>query len=502
MPFNTFLLSETQILNGIGHDDIYTRVRCMKRLTAAIVASLGAFGTAFAQVETQESWTGIYLQGNKIGYASSKTSQADTWKRVDSQTVIAAGMLGADMKMDVKQRSDYDGKGKIQSLRFEMNSGGRTMVVTAAFNATNIITTQASGGPETKKTIPIPAGATVLDDATAGITDLKKGERKEVYVFDAPSLSLVKVLLYEKPLADIEVKGVKHKGARTYHIEDSRAPMTIYLDAKGEMLKTVGPMGMEMIPEPKEIALKVDGGGAAAADLANASSIKTNKPIRAPNSRTSLTLRVKGFDLGKTPSDEHQTIKKDGDSWLVTIHPADPKSATSSIKLGQQKEWTEPDTRIPADSPEFKKVAKEIVGSETDPLKAAEKLRQYVYRTVGVNAGIGVLRDATEILETKEGVCRDHAVVMATLCRAAGIPTRLVNGLVYDSGRFYYHAWVEVYSGQKWFGFDSTRPAPRLTATHFKTAQGTAADALTSFLLDGATIEVVEGAAASAGEKD
>ncbi len=501
MAFSTFLLSETQILNGIGHDDINTRVRCMKRLTSAIIASLGVFASAFAQIETRESWTGIYLQGSKIGYASSTTSQTDTWKRVDSQTLIQAGMLGSEMAMDIRQKSDYDGAGKIQSLRFEMNSGGRKMVVAATFNATSIIATQSSGGPETKKTIPVPAGATVVDDAADGFTGLKDGEKKELHVFDAPSLSLVKVVVYEKARADIEVKGISHKNARTFYVEDARAPMTVYVDAKGETLKTVGPMGMEMIPEPKEVAMKIDG-GAAAADLANASSIKTDKPIQAPNSRISLTLRVKGFDLGRTPSDEHQTIKRDGDSWLVTIHPADPKSAVSSIKLGQQKEWTEPDTRIPSDSPEFKKLAKEIVGGETDPLKAAEKLRQYVYRTVGVNAGIGVLRDATEILETKEGVCRDHAVVMATLCRAAGIPTRLVNGLVYDSGRFYYHAWVEVYNGQKWFGFDSTRPAPRLTATHFKTAQGTAADALNSFLLDGATIEVVEGAAASAGEKD
>ncbi|MCU0316203.1 MAG: transglutaminase-like domain-containing protein [Fimbriimonadaceae bacterium] len=81
---------------------------------------------------------------------------------------------------------------------------------------------------------------------------------------------------------------------------------------------------------------------------------------------------------------------------------------------------------------------------------------------------------------------------MAAILRAANIPTRLVSGLVYGEGAFFYHAWVEVWDGEKWIGFDSTRPNSSLSATHIKTAQGTIAEAYTGFLLEGAKIKVVE----------
>ena len=46
------------------------------------------------------------------------------------------------------------------------------------------------------------------------------------------------------------------------------------------------------------------------------------------------------------------------------------------------------------------------------------------------------------------GDCNEHAVLLAALARAAGIPTRIEAGLVYLKGRFYYHAWNLMYLGQ------------------------------------------------------
>jgi transglutaminase-like putative cysteine protease len=75
--------------------------------------------------------------------------------------------------------------------------------------------------------------------------------------------------------------------------------------------------------------------------------------------------------------------------------------------------------------------------------------------------------------------------------RAIGIPTRLVNGIVYQDGRFYYHAWVEAWNGSRWIGYDSTRPAPRLTAAHIKTVQGAVSDVMVGFLIESPRIEVL-----------
>lgn len=57
---------------------------------------------------------------------------------------------------------------------------------------------------------------------------------------------------------------------------------------------------------------------------------------------------------------------------------------------------------------------------------------------------------ALETLKSGFGDCGEHAVLLAAMLRAAGIPARVVMGLVYmEPGKgYYYHAWVMAYTGE------------------------------------------------------
>lgn len=59
----------------------------------------------------------------------------------------------------------------------------------------------------------------------------------------------------------------------------------------------------------------------------------------------------------------------------------------------------------------------------------------------------GYLPNVDDILKTKTGICFDYAAVMAAMCRAQGIPTKLITGYVSPNG--VYHAWNEVYTKEK-----------------------------------------------------
>ena len=61
---------------------------------------------------------------------------------------------------------------------------------------------------------------------------------------------------------------------------------------------------------------------------------------------------------------------------------------------------------------------------------------------------------AAEVLERKKGVCQDFAHLMIAFCRQQGIPARYVNGFVVGEGET--HAWVEIFDGYNWLGFDPT----------------------------------------------
>jgi transglutaminase-like putative cysteine protease len=69
------------------------------------------------------------------------------------------------------------------------------------------------------------------------------------------------------------------------------------------------------------------------------------------------------------------------------------------------------------------------------------------------------------------GDCNEHAVLYAALARAAGIPAQVEAGLVYQNGRFYYHAWNVVYLGT-WITADSLMGQLPADVTHIRFVRG------------------------------
>ncbi len=467
----------------------------MKRIIVTIVMALASLGFA------QETYLGLYLQGNKLGYSaysqSDDTLNGKAVKRNDSRTVINAGLLGTAMQMEIQSVSWSDANGRPLKMRFVTTSSGRTQTLDAVFATQKISLDIDNNGTASKKTIDIPAGAQIVDDPlTPLITGgAGAGTKKTFYVLDPTTATLIKNEVVVQGPGEAEVKGKKISATKV-EIIDPRANTTVFLSAKGDLVKAEGPMGIEMIPESKEEAMGAsESGYRPSIDLALVTSIKTDKPIKDPGKMGYLKMKITGRDLSRAPKDTHQTLTGKGQSWVVTVHP--PKlgdSAGLTIKeAGASKPtWLKPSLHIPSNSEQFKTLAKQIVGTETNAKKAAVKIKNYVHQKMRPNAGIGVLRDATEILSSKEGVCRDYAILTATLTRAAGIPTRVASGLVNWDGNFYYHAWVEIWDGKRWLGMDSTTADPQISATHVKLSDGNVEEAFTFTFLDKVKIEVME----------
>ena len=71
-----------------------------------------------------------------------------------------------------------------------------------------------------------------------------------------------------------------------------------------------------------------------------------------------------------------------------------------------------------------------------------------------------------------KGDCTEHALLAVSLLRAAGIPARRVDGIVYvsrsnTSPALYWHQWVEAYVGE-WTQLDPTFHQLVADATHFQ----------------------------------
>jgi transglutaminase-like putative cysteine protease len=74
----------------------------------------------------------------------------------------------------------------------------------------------------------------------------------------------------------------------------------------------------------------------------------------------------------------------------------------------------------------------------------------------------------SEILARRGGVCRDFAHLGVAFCRALGIPARYVCGYLPDIGipgpfpTMDFHAWFEVWLGERWWTYDARFNVPRI----------------------------------------
>lgn len=95
---------------------------------------------------------------------------------------------------------------------------------------------------------------------------------------------------------------------------------------------------------------------------------------------------------------------------------------------------------------------------------------------------------ALDTLVEEVGVCRDFAHLMIALCRALNIPARFATGIDFGAspalGPTDFHAYVEVYLGDRWYLFDPSGVAIPMGFLRFGTGRD-AADAAFATIFGG-----------------
>lgn len=85
---------------------------------------------------------------------------------------------------------------------------------------------------------------------------------------------------------------------------------------------------------------------------------------------------------------------------------------------------------------------------------------------------------AVDTLVERVGVCRDFTHLMIALCRALNIPARIATGTDYGAdpalGPPDFHAYVEVYLGDRWYLFDASGTAIPMGFVRFGTGRDAA----------------------------
>jgi hypothetical protein len=174
----------------------------------------------------------------------------------------------------------------------------------------------------------------------------------------------------------------------------------------------------------------------------------------------------------------NEFIIKKSDSILQNYEPDDKDLVT----------FTKSEKYVDSNSDAIINASKTIIGSETSPIKKAELIYNFLcnkleYDYDRMSQKNHEIYDASEILNWNKGVCSDYSILFAALCRAAGIPAKLVYGLSLQSMVTKFngvidtaHEWNEIkLPGYGWVPVDSTTEQPFLSANYFcdlKTFEG------------------------------
>jgi len=199
--------------------------------------------------------------------------------------------------------------------------------------------------------------------------------------------------------------------------------------------------------------------------------VRTNEWIA--DLRRISSMRVQA-DLDAFPVPGMEDLNVEGQSFEGTIDGNSLKGifevgyrqykGEDALSFGKSHRFTE-DLRkylqagdlIESGDPEIQELALSITAGSKDFWEATCRLSSWVAENIEGSVTGG---SALETLHRGDGACGAQSMLLAALCRAAGIPARVVWGCAYTpefGGSFGHHGWSEVYvGGAGWIPVDVT----------------------------------------------
>lgn len=422
-------------------------------------------------IPAYENWMAIYFKGNKIGYSVQSLTEFGEGYIADQKTYARLNMMGQIQELRTITSARLNKNMGLTAFTFAMSAGPIRFQALGELKGKNLKLTTSTGG--TKSTTDIPMQETPR--VAAGLIPylikrgVEKGERFKVPLFDPATMSYKSILVH---VEDVEPVTIDGEQIETYRIRFDYLDTQTYtwIDKEGRTVKEEGLIGLSMVRTTKEEATKGIAGRADLEDLVVSTSAPTNVNLDNPKDVVYLKARLKGLNLDGLDLDGHRQ-KLTGDIIEVVKEEIDPAAqATLPIKTNEYAIFLKPTRFVQSDDPKITSRARAIIRDSNSPLEIVTSVNEWVYDHLEKRPTMSI-PSAVDVLETRAGDCNEHSVLAAALLRAAGVPTRIAAGVVYFQGRFFYHAWLEVYYG-KWMAVDALMGQVPADATHIRFLTG------------------------------
>jgi len=453
---------------------------------AFCVALLLPVNRAVAE-ETNREFYAICVDGQKIGYAIQSRSVTDGVVTTTEGMNMTIARAGLSITIGTVETSIETVNGKPIGFESVTNLAGGQQKMSGRLDRQGkmIITTS---GQTAAQTVDFPKGTLMAEGLR--LLQLEKG-LDEGTTYNAKVFSpgaalvvdgkvevgrLVNVDLFGRIVPLVEMKTVMQ-------MPTGMITFVSYVDEELVAKKTVIPMmgmNLELIACDKQFALSDN----SVVDFIGKLLVQSPVALSDVSSKESVSYYLKPIDNAKLqiPSTDSQTIRPfTNGSVIVTVKPVRaPASATFPYKgrNPQALEALTPTRYLESDNDMIIFLARQAVSDSRDAAEAVRRIESFVADYITEKDFSVGYATAVEVALSRQGDCSEHAVLTAAMCRAVGIPARVVSGLMYVeefAGRrnvFGGHAWNQVYVGKKWIDLDASRVARNFGPGHIALAVG------------------------------
>ena len=425
-------------------------------------------------IAERDNWMNITQNGRKIGYSHSRFSKINGGYAIKEFLYLRINTMGLLQDIHLETEGRLGSDLSLVGFDFEINSS-RFRFVARGSVAENVLLVDVKGVEGTQSyRIPLRRKPYLAAGLVDMIAHMKHDTKAPItiHIFDPATLTQVPVSVRPLGEEDILYRGRMIK-TRKVAIDFKGTQQLAWIDAQVGVIKEKGLFGITLERTTQNDALygsPIQSGQ----DLTRVASVPSNQILKNPEQLEQLKVEINNIDYAKV---QLNGGRQSFQAPVLSVSKEKPADIPALLHRRGEKtdadeidRFLKPSPFIQSNHRTIQKLADQITSKTDSALESIKGLMAWIEANIERRPVFSV-PDALATLENRMGDCNEHAVLMAALSRAAGIPAKVEAGLVYMHGRFYYHAWNAVYLG-KWVTVDVLFGQIPADVTHIRLSSG------------------------------
>lgn len=429
------------------------------------------------EIPDRQSWMNVLLNDEKIGYSHSALTRKEDGYRLEESLFMRINIMGAAQDLRMRTSADLNPDFSIAAFDFNLGSGIFSFQAVGRMQKDRILEVETIAA-DTRNRFEIPLDHPPFLTAGLLFAVAREPDFSETsspltfHIFDPASMSQQPVVIRVEGKETIPSMGAPVETTRL-SLTYKGVTQTSWVDDNGDIIREKGLLGLTLEKTTRALAT-ADLPAGLTQDITQLASISGNGVIADPRNIRYLKIQVSGIVVDNL--DIHGGRQSlEGDILTITAEEIPdtavlPPTLSPALLPDEVAAFLTPEPFIQSDDQRIIAAAAAVAAPDAHPADNAQALVKWVFETIEKRPVMSV-PDAVAVLVNRVGDCNEHAVLLAALARAAGIPAKIEAGLVYLNGRFYYHAWNLLYVGE-WITADAVFGQMPADAAHIRLVSG------------------------------